>query len=80
MKKSRMKKGLAAGLMVLVILSAVYRINIHLCPDFHAYDGVRWSIVGYECLLLAGGYGLAAVALGKKGRRSMKKGALSHAD
>ena len=46
MKMSRMKKGLAAGLMVLVILSAVYRINIHLCPDFHAYDGVCWSHSG----------------------------------
>lgn len=77
MKMSRMKKGLAAGWMVLVILSAVYRINIHLCPDFHAYDGVCWSIVGYECLLLAGGYGLAAVALGRKKRRRMRKGAAS---
>ncbi len=80
MKKSRMKKGLAACLMVLVILSAVYRIHIHLCPDFNAYDGVSWSIVGYECLLLAGGYGLAAVVLGKKNRRRMRKEVLSHVD
>lgn len=71
---NRMKKGLAAGLMVLVILLAVYRINVHLCPEFHAYGGICWSIVGYECLLLAGGYGLAAVILGKKRRRIMKKG------
>ncbi len=78
MGKNRMKKWIAAGFMVLIILTAVYMLNCHSGSNPGVHEGICWRVMGYELLLLAGGYGLAAVMMGKQKKKRMRRDVLSH--
>lgn len=77
MKKGRGKKRLIVGLTVLLIAAAAV-IGGQVCAQTETQgELLRWDIFAYEVLLLAGGYGLAAV-IGKRNKKHMRKGVPSH--
>lgn len=78
MEKNRMKRWFVTGSMLLVILAAVYMLSQSLNSNSGICQGICWEMLGYEMLLLAGGYGLAAAMMGKIKKRRMRKDVLSH--
>lgn len=78
MRKKRMKKWAAVGFMILIILAAAYMLNRHSGVNPGTYEGICWQVMGYELLLLAGGYGLAAVMMGKQKKKRMRKDVFPH--
>ena len=71
MEKNRMKRWFVTGSMILIILAAAYMLS-------QSYRGICWGMLGYELLLLAGGYGLAAAMMGKIKKRKMRRDVLFH--
>ncbi len=78
MGKKRVKRWFAAVSMILVILAAAYMLSQSLHDSSEAYQGICWGMLGYELLLLAGGYGLAAAMMGKIKKRRMRKDVFFH--
>lgn len=78
MEKNRMKQRIAAGFMILIILTAVYMLSCYSGSNPETYEGICWQVMGYELLLLAGGYGLAAVMMGKQKKKRARRDGLSH--
>ena len=78
MKRNRMKRWFAAGSMILVILAAVDMLIITMGGNSVYCQGICLEILGFELLLLAGGYGLAAAMMGKIKKRRMRRAVLFH--
>ena len=78
MEKNRMKRWFVTGSMILIILAAAYMLSQSLHDNSETYRGICWGMLGYELLLLAGGYGLAAAMMGKIKKRQMRRDVLFH--
>lgn len=78
MKKGRGKKRLIVCLTVFVIAAAAIMVGSQVSGQARPEEGVLCrDIFAYELMLLAGGYGLAAVIGGRR-RKRMRKDVLSH--